>query len=107
MNKFGFGTIAASGLVAAILGLSAPAQAAVSAGDTPTALASVTDTPTGIDHHTCSMTSARMSTSRMSTPACTKARRSTSACTKAVEPQLHLDTVVLIGALSNEHRDGR
>ena len=52
MNKFGFGTIAASGLVAAILGLSAPAQAAVSAGDAPTALASVTDTPTGIDHHT-------------------------------------------------------
>ena len=51
MKKLGFATIAASGLVAAILGLAAPAQAAVSAGDAPTVLASVTDIPTGIDHH--------------------------------------------------------
>jgi hypothetical protein len=40
-----------SGLVAAILGLAAPAQA-VTAADAPIILASVTDiAPTGIDHH--------------------------------------------------------
>ncbi len=50
MKKFGFATVVASGLVAAILGLAAPAQA-VSAGDAPTVLASATQIPTGIDHH--------------------------------------------------------
>jgi hypothetical protein len=38
MKKFGFATIAASGLAAAILGFAGPAQAA-------------TEIPTGIDHH--------------------------------------------------------
>ena len=50
MNKFGFATIAASGLVAAILGLAAPAQAAT-AVNVPTVLASVTDLPTEFGHH--------------------------------------------------------
>ncbi|HET6737193.1 hypothetical protein [Mycobacterium sp.] len=40
MKKFGFATIAASGLAAAFLGLAGPAQAA-----------SLVDAPTGIDHH--------------------------------------------------------
>lgn len=50
MKKFGFATVVASGLVAAILGLAAPAQA-VSAADAPAVLASAIDIPTGIDHH--------------------------------------------------------
>jgi hypothetical protein len=50
MQKFGFATIAASGLVAAILGFAAPAQAATDV-NAPTALASAIDIPTGIDHH--------------------------------------------------------
>ena len=50
MKKFGFATVVASGLVAAILGLAAPAQA-VSAGDAPTVSASATHIPTGIDHN--------------------------------------------------------
>jgi hypothetical protein len=47
MKKFGFATVAASGLVAAILGLAAPAQA-VSGADAPRVLASATDIPTGM-----------------------------------------------------------
>jgi len=50
MKKFGFATVVASGLVAAILGLAAPAQA-VAAADAPTVLASANNIPTGIDHH--------------------------------------------------------
>ena len=49
MKKFGFATVVASGLVAAILGLAAPAQA-VSGADAPAVLASAFNTPTGIDH---------------------------------------------------------
>jgi hypothetical protein len=40
MKKFGFATIAATGLAAAVLGFAAPAQAATAV-----------DVPTGIDHH--------------------------------------------------------
>ena len=47
MKKFGFATIAASGLTAAVLGLAAPANAVA-----PTALATATTFSTGIDHHT-------------------------------------------------------
>lgn len=50
MKNFGFATVIASGLVAAILGLAAPAQAATLA-EAPTAVASATNIPTGIDHH--------------------------------------------------------
>ena len=50
MKKIGFATVAATGLVAAILGLAAPAQA-VSAGDAPTVLATASHIPTGIDRH--------------------------------------------------------
>jgi hypothetical protein len=50
MNKFGFATVAATGLAAAILGFAAPAQAANGA-DAPTAVASAITVPTGIDHH--------------------------------------------------------
>ena len=50
MKKLGFATIAASGLVAAIVGLAAPAQAAT-AVNAPTLLASVTDIPTDVGHH--------------------------------------------------------
>lgn len=51
MKKFGFTAIVASGLVAGILGLAAPAQA-VTAADAPTVAASVIDVRAGIDHHT-------------------------------------------------------
>jgi hypothetical protein len=50
MKKFVFATIAASGLVAAILGFAALAQAATDMS-VPTALASAINVPTGIDHH--------------------------------------------------------
>jgi hypothetical protein len=50
MKKFGFATIAASALAAAILGLAAPAQAATGV-DAPTAPASAILVPTTIDHH--------------------------------------------------------
>jgi hypothetical protein len=50
MKKFGFATIAASALAAAILGLAAPAQAAPGL-DAPTAPASAILVPTTIDHH--------------------------------------------------------
>jgi hypothetical protein len=40
MKKFGFATIAASGLAAAFLGFAGPAQAAT-----------LVEIPTGIDHH--------------------------------------------------------
>jgi hypothetical protein len=50
MKKFGFATIVASGFVAAILGLAAPAQAAPTA-NAPSVLASVI-VPTGVDHTT-------------------------------------------------------
>jgi hypothetical protein len=44
MNKFGFATIAASGLAAAFLGLAAPAQAAPSgAGNAQDAISSLDD----------------------------------------------------------------
>jgi hypothetical protein len=45
MKKFGFATIIASGLIAGVLGLAAPAQADVA----PVAPSLIT---TGIDHHT-------------------------------------------------------
>jgi hypothetical protein len=48
IKNFGFATIAASGLAAAIVGLAAPAQAAVEA---PTATLSAITVPAGIDHH--------------------------------------------------------
>jgi hypothetical protein len=51
MKKFGFATVVASGLAAAILGLAGPAQAVPAAG-APIVLASATAVaPTGIDHH--------------------------------------------------------
>jgi hypothetical protein len=50
MKKFGFATAVASGFVAAILGLAAPAQADV-VGNAPTVLAPAVKIPTGIDHH--------------------------------------------------------
>ena len=49
MKKFGFATVVASGLAAAILGLAAPAQAVSGAG-APPVLASATHIPSGIDH---------------------------------------------------------
>ena len=45
MKKFGFATIAASGLVAAVLGLAAPASAAFSTGLNSTTIS------TDLDHH--------------------------------------------------------
>lgn len=45
MNKFGFATIAATGLAAAVLGFAAPAAAM------PAAVAPVTTISTGIDHN--------------------------------------------------------
>ncbi len=50
MKNLGFATVITSGLVAAILGLAGPAQAATLA-EAPTAVASATNIPTGIDHH--------------------------------------------------------
>jgi hypothetical protein len=50
MKKFGFATLISTGLVAAILGLAAPAQA-VAAAYAPTALVSATDIPTDLEHH--------------------------------------------------------
>ena len=51
MTKFGFAAVVASGLVAAILGLAAPAQAAT-AGNAPTVVASPIDIlPTDYGHH--------------------------------------------------------
>jgi ABC-type glycerol-3-phosphate transport system substrate-binding protein len=50
MKKFGFATVAVSGLAAAILGLAGPAQAA-DAADAPASLAStIVIAPTGVDH---------------------------------------------------------
>ena len=49
MKKFGFATIAATGLAAAIVGLAAPAQA-VPALNAPTVSASAIDVPRGVDH---------------------------------------------------------
>jgi hypothetical protein len=49
MKKIGFATVAATGLVATILGLAAPAQAA-SASDAPAVLHAATETKIGIDH---------------------------------------------------------
>jgi hypothetical protein len=50
MKKFGFATIAAGGLAAAILGLAAPAQAAT-AVNTPISVASAINIPTDFGHH--------------------------------------------------------
>jgi hypothetical protein len=50
MKKFGFATVVAGGLVAAVLGLAAPAQA-VAVTDAPTVLASAINIPTDRDHH--------------------------------------------------------
>jgi hypothetical protein len=50
MKKFGFATIGATGLAAAILGFAAPAQAATVV-DAPAVLASAIEIPAGIDHH--------------------------------------------------------
>jgi hypothetical protein len=50
MKNFGFATIAASGLAAAILGLAAPAQAATGV-DVPAAPLAEIVVPAGIDHH--------------------------------------------------------
>jgi hypothetical protein len=50
MNKFGFAAVAASGLTAAILGLAAPAQAAM-AVNTPISVASAINIPTDFGHH--------------------------------------------------------
>jgi hypothetical protein len=50
MKKFGFATIAASGLAAAVLGFAGPAQAATFE-DAPAVLASAIEIPAGIDHH--------------------------------------------------------
>jgi hypothetical protein len=51
MKKFGFATIAATGLAAVIVGLAAPAQT-VTIAQAPTATISAIDIATGIDHHT-------------------------------------------------------
>ena len=48
MKKFGFATIAATGLAAAVLGLAAPAQAVAPAA---TVLPAATEFSTGVDHH--------------------------------------------------------
>jgi hypothetical protein len=50
MNKFGFAAVVASGLVAAILGLAAPAQADT-AVKTPVIVASAINIPTDFGHH--------------------------------------------------------
>jgi hypothetical protein len=50
MKKFGFATVAASGLIAAVLGLAAPAQA-VTADNAPAVVPSAINISTGIDHH--------------------------------------------------------
>ena len=50
MNKFGFAAVVASGIVAAILGLAAPAQAAT-AVNTPISVPSAINVPTDFDHH--------------------------------------------------------
>jgi hypothetical protein len=50
MKKFGFATIAASGLAAAVLGLAAPAQAVTTPA--PSVLPAATEIATGVDHHT-------------------------------------------------------
>jgi hypothetical protein len=50
MKKFGFATIAASGLAAAILGLAAPAQATTVA-DVPTGVVASNVISTDIGHH--------------------------------------------------------
>ena len=50
MKKFGFATIAASGLAAAILGLAAPAQATTIA-DVPTGVVASNVISTDIGHH--------------------------------------------------------
>ena len=46
MKKFGLATIAASGLIAGVLGFAAPAAQADAAPVSPSII------PTGIDHHT-------------------------------------------------------
>lgn len=55
MKKFGFASVLAGGLAAAVLGLSAPAQAdttnATSAVPAASAMAILQVAPTGIDHH--------------------------------------------------------
>ena len=50
MKKFGFATVAATGMVAAALGLAAPALAAPVA-ETQTVLASASNLPTDVSHH--------------------------------------------------------
>ena len=47
MKKSGLATVVASGMIAGLLGLAAPAQAVAA----PTAVASATDIATGIDRH--------------------------------------------------------
>ena len=73
MKIFGFATVIASGLVAAILGLAAPAQAATLA-EPPTAVASAINIPPGSTITPGSMTSSRMSKSRGSTPSVHQSR---------------------------------
>ncbi len=51
MKKFGFATVIASGLAAAVLGLAGPAQATTTAEDAPAVLNSAIGAPTGIDHN--------------------------------------------------------
>lgn len=56
MKKFGFASVLAGGLAAAVLGLAAPAQAdsttdATSAVPAASAMAILQVAPTGIDHH--------------------------------------------------------
>jgi hypothetical protein len=48
MNKIGFATVIGSGLVAAVLGFAAPAQASV-ADNAPTVTPSAIGAPTGVD----------------------------------------------------------
>jgi hypothetical protein len=50
MKKFGFATVIASGLVAGVLGLAGPAQAA-SIAQVPASASTVAYLPTGVDHH--------------------------------------------------------
>ena len=49
MKKFGFATVVAGALVAAILGLAAPAQAVAAVA--PTGVTSAINIPTDLDHH--------------------------------------------------------
>jgi hypothetical protein len=52
MKNFGFASVIAGGLAAAVLGLAAPAQADIANAVTPASVVSVLQTaPTGIDHH--------------------------------------------------------